>query len=55
MGICAVDFFGVAQDDAAVRSTETERVGQGHPDPTLLPTADDQVEIAVGIAIDDWR
>src|SRR6266478_4809249 len=43
----AIDFFGVAQDDAAVGAAETERVGKRHTQPPPLRLADDEVEIAL--------
>ena len=51
----AVDFFGMADDYAAVRAAEAERVGHRYANALPPRRAGDEVEVAVGVALDQVR
>src|SRR2546425_673528 len=52
---CGVDFTWMAQRHAAVGAAETEGVGQRHAQATLLRPPQDEIDVAVRIAIPQIR
>src|SRR5204863_5916755 len=54
-GTVAVDFRRVADDDAAVRAAEAERIRHGNANPLPSRRTGDEVEIAVDVALLEIR